>query len=221
MTEKYRKLTVLIDCDGVLADFQSQYLRTIEEITGERFATDVIDKWDITTCQFFVEADERHRARQVAANTTGDTMKIRALKNLVESRIENQEGWCANIPPYAAALRALPEIMAKHDVYVVTSPWHSSKTWMHERTHWLNGHFGISPKRVIHAGCKKHVKGDVFIDDKPEHVLEWADNQAYHGPRALLFTQPYNRHVRKYPSNMHRAYTWEDVLGHINEQAKK
>ena len=79
------------------------------------------------------------------------------------------------------------------DVVWVTAPNHLCPTWDHERRQWLKRHFESPPKDVIFCDDKGLVKGDVFIDDKPENIRRW-QSQNPEG-KAYLFDAPNNKHV--------------------------
>jgi len=85
-------------------------------------------------------------------------------------------GWCASLPVYPGAQEAVRELSARADVYIVTTAWHGSPTWCHDRTQWLHDHFGISRQNVIYAWAKHLVQGDIFVDDKPSNVREWCEH---------------------------------------------
>jgi len=121
-------------------------------------------------------------------------------------------GFCRSFEPYSGAVEAIDALEEVMDVYIVTSPMRSP-TWVHERSEWLSEHFGIPRNRQVHTQAKYLVSGDLFIDDNPEHVKEWAE----HNPRGMpvLWDRPYNQHPVTIRGPWIRAKTWEDVWGHI------
>lgn len=79
---------------------------------------------------------------------------------------------------------AINELSASHDVYFLTSPL-PSPTWVSDRNEWLVKHFGLHlGSKVIYTSHKSLVAGHIFVDDKPEAVVEWCDAMAAH------FTEP-------------------------------
>ena len=201
MSAKNKRLTILCDCDGVLGDFQAQYLHEIYRVTGRLQSARNIITWATEESPFFQEAADAAK------------MSKEALKKHIEDAISRPD-WAYEIPPYSDAKRYVRELMKEHDFYVVTSPWHSSRTWVHDRNRWLAEHFGIPASRVVNTSCKKNIRGDVFIDDKPTHVEEWCKNIKYHGSEVgVLFTQPYNVHI-SIPTGGIRVHSW----GHLAQQ---
>lgn len=185
-------MNILIDVDGVLADFSGHYLDTLHRLTGVRAYAAQIDRWHIHECEWFPAS----------------------AKRAIEDEIV-KPGWCGRIPmfPYAPALvSALREIGT---LYAVTSPWVSSPHWMHERTEWLHYKLGIRARHVVHAQVKHIIAGDILIDDKPAHVEEWS--QSNQRGRGILFTAPHNRGHQL--SRGVRASTNEEVIAHAREVA--
>lgn len=173
------KPRVLLDCDGPMAKFAKAYLRVLEEETGARHTVDEIDRWHIADCDWFKRA-------AVERGFGG----AKALDKRLHERVV-APGFCSSIEPVDEAVKAVGELSKMAEVFVVTSPWITSPTWMHERTKWVREHFGIPHSHVIHASSKYLVHGDVLVDDKPSHVVEWGE-QWGHGA-ALLFDMPHNR----------------------------
>lgn len=137
---------VLLDCDGVLADFRTGALDTIEQVIGHRVEAET--DWEI-----FGHLSDEHREKVFG--------------------IVRSAGWCADLKPYPEALEAVREIMERADVYIVTSIFRGSPTWTYDRTAWLAEHFGIGWQNIVFTNAKYLVQGDVFVDDKPAHVREW------------------------------------------------
>lgn len=144
-----RKPVVLLDCDGILADFVTPVLDEVHRLTGSRYSLDDLKTWEIF-----------------------DTLPYGPeIKSACYARMK-EPGACAALTLYPGAKEAVAKIKELADLYILTSPMRS-KTWAHERTDRLEKHFKISHDRVIHAHAKHLVVGDVFIDDKPSNVASW------------------------------------------------
>jgi 5'(3')-deoxyribonucleotidase len=104
-------------------------------------------------------------------------------------------------------------------VYVVTSPWWPSPTWMYERTNWLRRHFGVTPEWVVHTSAKKLVHGRVFIDDNYAHLVDWRTANPIDHELALLVDAPYNRAapLGLERGRVRRTKGWGDVVGEVRE----
>lgn len=139
---------VLLDCDGVLADFVGHMLAALREHPGHDVPDDV-DEYDFL--RGFGEGTG-HLAREI---------------------LKSGDHWSA-IPPFDAAINHVGAIRrAGHDVVVVTAPWWSCPTWDSVRRAWLYRHFDVKGGDVITTARKDLVRGDAFIDDKAEVVAAW------------------------------------------------
>lgn len=159
---------VLLDVDGVLADFVGHLISTVNlPIKRE----DVV-QWQLL--DLLTDADRRAATRTMATPGYWATMPI-----VVGAR----EG--VNL------LRA-----AGHEVLFVTSPWLSCVGWEFTRRNWLVDRFGARPEDVIPSLRKDVVVGDVLVDDKADHVVAWHHAMTKLGllPQAYLFSLPHNMH---------------------------
>ncbi len=183
---------ILLDCDGVLADFGAGYLGAFVEETGDVVGTDQIDRWDMHKCTFFIKA-----AEAIGVTTT-------ELRRRVDAHV-SRPGFCSSLAVTHGALSAVERLREIGDVYVVTAPWDSSVTWMHERAHWIHRKLGIPRSHVIQAARKHLIAGDVFVDDKASHVAEWAER--WPQGHSILFDLPHNQDA----SGVRRG-GWADVI---------
>ncbi len=168
-------MRILLDCDGVLADFVGYVLDTILEQTGREYTHADVTEWDFGN---LLETAEERRALWMALKAPGVAQELRP------------------IPGAAAAVEALR--LAGHDIHVVTSPMPDCPTWTYERELWLRDYMGIERKRVIHASNKNLVAGDVLVDDNWDNVRGWVTAQPDVGdaprrPYGVLVDAPYNR----------------------------
>jgi 5'(3')-deoxyribonucleotidase len=188
--------TVLLDVDGPLANFTRALLDECEALTGIHREVNEVDRWSVHECPWFAD------------DAAAFGVSVAELKARVEEAV-TLSGFCSEIPVQPGAQEAVARISEVADVFCVTSPWWSSRTWMHERTEWLHKHFGIKSKHVIHAQTKHLIRGDVFVDDKPEHVVGWRD--AWPDGHAVLFEMHHNGHVGP---GLFRG-DWETVMGAV------
>lgn len=208
------KPTILLDCDGVLANFCAGFLDSIEEETGYRYGEAAITDWSITRAPFFVQLAEDLALAPtpgvvVGPNDAGEYAKARPeaeLAKRVWKRV-NRIGWCSNLPTIAGAKEAVDALRELAQVEVVTSPLGSSATWMPERVEWLQRHFGFATEDIHFIQKKWRIRGDMLVDDKPSHISEW--KEAFPAGCAFLWDQPYNREGHE---GMARACTWDTVV---------
>lgn len=159
-----RRQRVLLDVDGVLADFVTPALQVVEQITGAPPPVDATEDWDL-----FRAYDKKTQSKFY------DVFKT--------------EGWCRALQPYPGASEFIGQLERIADVYFVTSPMHGPH-WAHERNLWLLENFDVPSKRVVSTNAKYLCVGDVFVDDKFSHVQTW--KAAHPHGCAVVWSQPYN-----------------------------
>lgn len=190
--EVYRP-TLILDCDGLLSDFTGGYLDSMK-IFGYHHTHEEVDRYEIHECEFFKKRSEEHLTR------TGID-----LKRHMEEIISHNYGWCSSLRVLPEAQKAVEILNKNCHLFVVTSPWDSSPTWMSERHHWLIKHFGLRRGQIVQTGSKHIVWADVFVDDKLSNVEKW--QKRWPNGTAILFDAPYNKN-HDYP----RKGGWDEVM---------
>jgi 5'(3')-deoxyribonucleotidase len=180
-----RKPTLLLDCDEVLCSFTGGLKNTIK-----RAGIDV-DLHESKTWDVFAHLEK--------SIPKGDLQHIyEEIKSV---------GFCANLDVCEGAVEAVKSLQAKGlDIVVVTSPWYGSTYWMGERHHWLMHHFGFDHHQIIQTSSKHRIKGDIFVDDKPENVQKSSDHNTWSG--AFLWDTPFNQFDKK----LRRIKGFEELL---------
>ena len=140
-------MIILLDCDDVLAQFTQGVIDVLNAKGGYDFDINDVTDWDM-------------------AHSLG-------ISNNAVFGIAGEEDFCTNLNMMPGAQEAVRELEKLGEIYIVTSPIWSSRTWMFERTRWLYEHFGIQANHVIHTSAKHLVYGDFFIDDRLSHVEKW------------------------------------------------
>lgn len=162
---------VLLDVDGVLADFIGPVLDLVRETTGRV-----------------------HTREQVTAFDFAATLGLsRDESALVKRQLSTRAGWWASLPVLDGAVDGVERLRAVADVYIVTSPWNSCPTWLHERESWIAKHFGIRHSNVIACSAKHVVSGHMLVDDKTETLREWSRVHGHLGGFAVQWQTPHNR----------------------------
>ncbi len=175
--------TLLLDCDEILSGFVAAALDVVNTLPGlpKQFAPADVTGWDIWATLGLTEREKR------------------IVFNAIEA-----PGFCRNIRPIRDALQGFMQVREVADVYVVTSPWVTSDTWVSERYEWLRKYFGIPAERVVHTSAKHLVRGDFFIDDSYENVKAW---RAHNGAGGYLWNAPHNvQHV-----DVPRLFGWNGL----------
>lgn len=164
-----RKPRVLIDVDGVLADFLTGALKVINQVTDGCFIPSDVTQWDIF---------ESLELNQEIEDKCYEVFK--------------SKNYAQNLRPYCGAKETIATLKEIADVFIVTSPIHS-ETWVHDRTEWLQNELGIGEKETVHTSAKYLISGDVLVDDRPENVRTWLE----HNPSGvgILWGHSYNKDV--------------------------
>lgn len=100
-------------------------------------------------------------------------------------------GLAASLAVYPGAVDGVRALQRVSEIYIVTSPWNSNPTWVHERETWLKHHFDIKPSNIIHTSAKHVCIGDALVDDKTETCEVW--RQAHPSSMAVQWGNPHNR----------------------------
>jgi 5'(3')-deoxyribonucleotidase len=182
--------TVLLDVDGILADFIGAALLALRAESGLVYSRDDIYTWEVFDS--LPAAAQEHKPR---------------VYELLKGRLG-----CFSMRPYDGAKEGVRRLEELAEVVIVTSPFPGSATWASERENWLKSHFGIPHDRIIHAHNKRYIKGDFFVDDRTSHVLTWAE--AHPEGRALLWTMRTNE-GDELPDNVSRVVGWEQLHARV------
>lgn len=197
-----RKRDILLDCDGVLSDFHTHYVHTAALTLGRIFDMAVAHtQWSV----------------QDALGLSAEEQQA------VVARIW-EPGWVRYMPVLPGAQSGVQRLReAGHTLHIVTAPWKGHPSWTFERELWLQERFGFESKDVTHTHRKDLVRGDVFVDDKPAHVMAW--QQAYPHGLAILWGAPYNKGALSWAVSQESARndfwppcigTWDGLLAHID-----
>lgn len=172
--------TILLDCDGVLSDFTSGFLKVANKIAETNYTHKDVKTWDLTALPGLKEAAKKVW-KEVGAPGFAQTLDV-----------------------YPGAIEGYKKLCELGDVYIVTSPLFMHKddpdrhpnhgaTFCFDRAVWLETHFGVDPKKILFAYNKHIVEGDVLIDDKIENIRDWMEmHGSKRGTRAVLWAQLYN-----------------------------
>lgn len=159
-------MIILVDMDGVVADFEAGHriYCNRKELPPEALGVN-------RTCWDILEA-------------------IREDPDLCEVVMQgwHEPGFFANLPPIAGSINAVHLLARRHQVYFCTAPLKNHATCASEKIDWVRRHLPGFESRVIISGDKTLVHGDILIDDKPDiHGVKTPTWEHY------LFAQPYNQ----------------------------
>lgn len=156
---------LLIDLDGVLADFDLGFVRAWQALGGERPLVAPAARRHFHLCDDYPAA----------------------WRDAVTATIM-QPGFYRQLPPMPGAQAVLAQLARQgYALTVCTSPGPS----LAERQGWLDEHFGPAlATSMLALADKTLADGDWLIDDNPHpcgaQPPRW---------RHVLFDQPYNRHL--------------------------
>jgi 5'(3')-deoxyribonucleotidase len=193
------KPIILLDVDGVLADF-------VGHLSATCSALDVSmpppGAWSFDFRSFLT-----NKQRKTAIGVLSDARS-------------DGGHFARTLPVIEGAQDAVERLRLHGSVYIVTTPWESNPTWESERRAWLLRNFDVRPNHIVSTAAKYLVRGDLFVDDKPEHVAEWSAE--HRNGHARLFNQPHNVSA---PMNLMRVARWDcqavDVLAHEAKEAAR
>ena len=158
------KPILMIDVDGVLADFVSPIVKHANWLTAEELTPDQITQWDIQAMYPELPADDLY----------APCMK---------------KGFCEGLEEYRGAGDALQELRQHFTVVACTTPFWRSPYWHYERTQWLMRR-GFQSNQIIFTADKGLVRGAALIDDKVDNVLDWERSNRPGLP--ILWKQPWS-----------------------------
>jgi len=167
------KQTFLIDVDGTVAALVEYTLHKL----GYLFDRDTLPK----------PADLKgHHDLFKRGKTLLTDDQLLASHKLLASK-----GYVQHLPLILGAVESIDAIRAAgHNIQWITASWTSSETWDYDRRTWLRKQLKVDPIDVGFFAHKELVDGDIFIDDKPDHIIKW--QRKHPNGRALLYTQPWN-----------------------------
>lgn len=194
------KPRVLLDCDGVLADFIGAWIDLVADAIGVRLTHDEVDDW-----HFFSVLEKRGIDYKHLKDLEG-------LKDHVWSKTK-EKGFCQQLRIFEGAQKAVAALQEVSELYIVTSP-NDSEFWMYERTHWLMEHFNVPYRRIGYLYDKFLVEGDYLIDDRVDNVFNWTAHQNGLG---ILFANSGNNlpqfdNPQKLSGRVFRTNDWDEIL---------
>lgn len=184
---------LLLDCDGVLADWMTAVNDVIEQATGRRITPQECGGW-MKLSELGFSATER---------------------KFIECEL-NAPGFVENLEPLPGALEGVRRVVAATGCHlaIVTAQW-NSETWMYERKRWLKKHgFLTTGDGFVATSQKWLVAPGLLVDDKIQNVLDY--NTKSVGGHAVLWKTDFNAAdpARKFTQEIG---SWEEVEKEMRE----
>lgn len=181
-----KKKLILVDMDGVLADFEKAFL----------------DRWK------FLYPNKTHiplEKRNIFY--LKDQYPKEEIKNIYSIILEM--GFYLNMEPIKGSIEAMHKMLELgHNVLICTSPIRNSNYCVQEKYEWVRRNLGKQWElRLNLVRDKKYMKGDYLIDDKPDIRGEVEPDWEH-----IVYDQPYNRNI----TDGRRRMTWENWQDIIN-----
>lgn len=182
---------ILVDQDGPLADWESEFLRRWKYLYPELPYVELHKRKNFHAAQDYEELVESQPEKQL--------MRLRA------ENIYHAKGFYENLPVVDGAVPALNELVELgYDIRVCTSPLTEYRNCVLEKYEWIERHFGREfTRRIVMCKDKTIIRGDFLIDDHPG--LYRANDQTPAWTQ-IIFDAPYNRLV----SERRRLRTWSE-----------
>uniref|UniRef100_K7FEM4 5', 3'-nucleotidase, cytosolic n=1 Tax=Pelodiscus sinensis TaxID=13735 RepID=K7FEM4_PELSI len=193
------RLRVLVDMDGVLADFEGAVLRAfLARYPGEAHV-ELADRRGFSVLE-----------------------QYRCLREDLEAKVANiyeSPGFFLGLEPIPGAIEAMKEMihMLDTDVFICTTPLLKYEHCILEKYHWVEKHLG--PKfveRLILTRDKTVVSADLLFDDK--ETIQGAEPKP--SWEHILFTCCHNKHLELQPPRR-RLQSWADDWRGIVESKRR
>jgi len=194
---------ILVDMDGVIADFELQFLRLWRKRHPEA-------KW-------LPIMNRRSHYTDMDPSKVYDKARTHAI-------LGNAEELYATMPAIEGAIEALKEMdkNPKLNIKICTAPFGQGevrKRCTDAKRKWIRKHLGskwLSTEKFICVKDKVQVPGDILVDDKPNPCKHWRILSAKSSAawKHVVFTQPFNKKHKSCQSKprLNHWSKWKAVL---------
>lgn len=193
-------MIVLCDLDGIVVDLLTPWLAAYNAEYGDNLTVARLTDWDVHNCVKPECGTDIYRWID-----RGDVYR--------------------DLKPLPGAIDGIKTIEALgHEVVIVSAGSVNPATAGH-KLEWCQRYLGFSRKKVIIAHQKHLVKGDVFIDDSPHKIADYA--AAWPETPILTIRYPHNvrmaelAQVRMFDSWNNTANAWNRIVEFIRRRGER
>ena len=177
------KKTVLVDMDGVIADFEQGFEKAISRKFPDLKLIPLTER-KIFYCDVQYAESYPHLADEFP-------------------KIAVEPGFFRNLPLMQGAKEGLEVLNERYNLFICSSPMRDYHNCVREKYEWVEEHFGFDlTKKIILTRDKTLVHGSVLIDDKA--VIRGCMRPTW---KHVVFDQPYNSHTQ----TEFRLTSWKDI----------
>jgi 5'(3')-deoxyribonucleotidase len=176
------KRTILVDLDDTLAPVNHKMLDLLNEQLGTDYSINDLESYD-----YFESMPEDHAEYMMSLWNRDDLYQH------------------INVEPEPYAIGTLKKLRSDYEIYIVSKPLPGHAT---SKMQWLEEIDEDAYDGYILTEHKHQVKGDIIIDDSPEHLYEAPQSMF-----KIIYDRPYNRDLDDI--GVARAHSWKDVLHRI------
>lgn len=183
-----QNLPILLDQDGVLADFVKGLYRSLELFTSAEVYARLPDPASLK--RFYIEDSVN----------TGDPSLDERLKKLIREVVDDHSSLFLGLPAIQGAVHYAQQLKAEAakegiDVIICTAPHVQNRSCHSDKANWVRIKLNEAwAKNMIMTHDKTLVQGLVLVDDKPkikgaltptwQHIIfDTSYNRDAHGPR--------------------------------------
>ena len=161
-------MRILLDIDGVIADFMGKLIEQYNFLTGEKVVLQDIKS---------VKSHKWFKDPQLVF------------------RLKDSVGFIRSLEPLPGAIDGVNQLIRMGHEVVFVSNGTNCQSSGHEKREWLKYYFSKTWKYppLVLTYHKHLVRGDVLVDDNPRNL-----ENLEHGTQALLWHHPYNVDVQGY-----------------------
>lgn len=188
-----QKVLVLADVDGVCAAFDDRAREVCE-----------LNKWVL---------DHDHPSKQTKRFLT-DHIPDKHHRNQLRKHIDTTP-FFADLDLIEGCYEGIMELASKTELHFCSKPLDANVSCASDKVAWIKRHFPKLHGRLILAGDKSLIQGDVLLDDAPK--LKWLERATW---TPVVYSHPFNSHPESELYNLPH-FKWGDPIENIIEIAKE